>query len=173
MVQWPSESLRSTPPFDGTVFLLGHFDRGNTNRLGGYFNGFARAPSTSAVSIARAPDDGPALAFSYDRAAGSFAGFWIHLFDFKLHPTQRVFFDASPFNYVTFAIRGELGGEDLELRIADRSEEQREASLPIGDVASFLAGGRVEATWQRAWVPLGELPPALNRRETGQPRLPD
>ena len=165
VVQWPSESLRSTPPFDGTVFLLGHFDRGNTNRLGGYFNGFARAPSTSAVSIARAPDDGPALAFSYDRAAGSFAGFWIHLFDFKLHPTQRVFFDASPFNYVTFAIRGELGGEDLELRIADRSEEQREASLPIGDVASFLAGGRVEATWQRAWVPLGELPPALNRRE--------
>ena len=58
VVQWPSEPQRRTPPLDGDVFLLGHFDRGNTNRLGGYFNGFARAPSMSAVSIARAPDDG-------------------------------------------------------------------------------------------------------------------
>ena len=78
VVQRPGEPHRSTPPLDRDVFLLGHFDRGNTNRLGGYFNGFARAPSMSAVSIARAPDDGPALAYSYDKAAGSFAGFWIH-----------------------------------------------------------------------------------------------
>ena len=49
VVQWPSEPQRRTPPHAGGVFLLGHFDRGNTNRLGGYFNGFAKAPSTSAV----------------------------------------------------------------------------------------------------------------------------
>ena len=70
VAQWPSEPLRSTPPLDGDVFLLGHFDRGNTNRLGGYFNGFARAPSMSAVSIARAPDDGPALAYSVRQCGG-------------------------------------------------------------------------------------------------------
>ncbi len=115
VVQRPSEPQHRTPPRDGGVFLLGHFDRGNTNRLGGYFNGFAKAPSMSAVSIARAPDDGPALAYSYDKAARSYAGFWIHLFDFKRHPTERVFFDASPFAYLTFAIRGERGGEDLAL----------------------------------------------------------
>ena len=165
VAQWPSEPLRSTPPLDGDVFLLGHFDRGNTNRLGGYFNGFARAPSMSAVSIARAPDDGPALAYSYDNAAGSFAGFWIHLFDFKRHPTERVFFDASPFTYLTFAIRGEQGGEDLALHIADRAWERREGSLLIGDLASFLPGGRVQATWQRAWVPRDKWPAGLNTRE--------
>ena len=165
VVQWPSEPQRRTPPIDGDVFLLGHFDRGNTNRLGGYFNGFARAPSMSAVSIARAPGDGPALAYSYDKTAGRFAGFWIHLFDFKLSPMERVLFDASPFTYLTFAIRGEQGGEDLALHIADRAWEQREGSLPIGDVASFLPGGRVEATWQRAWVPRDTWPAALNTRE--------
>ena len=164
-VQWPSEPRRRTPPIEGGVFLLGHFDRGNRNRLGGYFNGFARAPSVSAVAIARAPDDGPALAYSYDNAVGSFAGFWIHLFDFKRPPAERVLFDASPFSYLTFAIRGELGGEDLKLHVADRAWEEREGSLPIADVATLLAGGRVETTWQRAWVPLDRWPPALDQRE--------
>ncbi len=165
VVQRPDEPQRSTPPFDGDVFLLGHFDRGNTNRLGGYFNGFARAPSTSAVSITRALGDGPALAFSYDKAAGSFAGFWIHLFDLKRHPTERIFFDASPFTYLTFAIRGERGGEKLALQLADRAWEQREGSLLIGDVASFLDSGRVEATWQRVWVPREAWPAELDSRE--------
>jgi hypothetical protein len=165
VVQWPSEPQHHTPPLAGGVFLLGHFDRGNTNRLGGHFSGFAKAPSMAAVSIARAPDDGPALAYSYNKAARSYAGFWIHLFDFKQHPTERVLLDASPFNYLTFAVRGERGGEDLALHIADRAREQREESLPIGDVASFLAGGRVETTWQRAWVPRDKWPPGLNRRE--------
>ncbi len=167
VVQWPSEAQRRTPLLSGggSVFLLGHFDRGNTNRLGGYFNGFAKAPSTSAVSIVRVADDGPALAYSYDKAARSFAGFWIHLFESKRHPTERVFFDASPFTHLTFAIRGERGGEDLALHIADRAWERREGSLPIGDVASFLADGRVETTWQRAWVPRDKWPPGLNSRE--------
>ncbi|MCH8811079.1 MAG: hypothetical protein IID07_04555 [Gemmatimonadetes bacterium] len=165
VVEWPREPQHRTPPFDGNVFLLGHFDRGNTNRLGGYFNGFARTPSTSAVSITRAPDDDPALAFSYDKVAGSFAGFWIHLFDFKRPPTERVLFDASPFAYLTFAVRGEHGGEDLTLHIADRAWEEREGSLPVDNVASFLPGGRVETTWQRAWVPLDSWPPSLDTQE--------
>jgi hypothetical protein len=166
VVEWPSEPQHRTPPLDGDMFLLGHFDRGNTNRLGGYFNGFARAPSKSAVSIAREPDDGgPALAYSYDRAAGSFSGFWIHLFDFKRPPTERVLFDATPFAYLTFAIRGEDGGEDLALHIADRAWEERGGSLPVTDVASLLAGGRVETAWQRAWAPLDDWPPGLDVQE--------
>ena len=36
VVQRPSEPQHRTPPRDGGVFLLGHFDRGNTNRLGGH-----------------------------------------------------------------------------------------------------------------------------------------
>ena len=165
VVGWPLEPQRRTPPLDGDVFLLGHFDRGNTNRLGGYFNGFARAPSMSAVAINRAPDDRPALAYSYNKTAGSFAGFWIHLFDFKQPPAQRVLFDASPFAYLTFAIRGERGGESLVLHIADRAWEEREGSLPIADVASLLVGGRVETTWQRVWAPLDAWPPGLDTQE--------
>ena len=49
--------------------------------------------------------------------------------------------------------------------MADRTWEQREESLLIGDVASFLPNGRIEATWQRAWVPRDEWPPGLDSRE--------
>ena len=134
VVEWPSEPQHRTPPLDGDVFLVGHFDKGNTNRLGGYFNGFARAPSMSAIAIARAPDDGPALAYSYDKAVGSFAGFWIHLFDFKRPPAERVLFDASPFAYLTFAIRGEQGGRTwrcTSLIARGRSEKDRYQSLTL------------------------------------------
>ena len=165
LAEEPNERRSQTPSFDGALFLVSHFDRGNTNRLGGYFNGFARSPSESAVAIGQAPDATPALIFSYSNTLPSFAGFWIHLFDFKQRPADRVFLDASPFTYLTFSIRGERGGEELLLQMADRAWEEREGSLVVGDVASFLPAGQVATTWQRAWIPLSQLPSSLNERE--------
>ncbi|MDA2938490.1 hypothetical protein MYX75_09540 [Acidobacteria bacterium AH-259-A15] len=153
------------PSFEGDHFLVSHFDRGNTNRLGGYFNGFAKSPSQSAVTMGKAPDGTPALIFSYRNMLPSFAGFWIHLFDFKKHPAARVFLDASPFTYLTFSIRGETGGEGLLLQIADRAWENKEGSLAVGDVASFLPEGKVERRWQQAWISLRKFPVGLNQKE--------
>ncbi|MDA2923639.1 hypothetical protein MYX65_03110 [Acidobacteria bacterium AH-259-L09] len=161
----PSGPRGRAPSFEGDLFLVSHFDRGNTNRLGGYFNGFAKSPSQSAVTIGKAPDGTPALIFSYRNKLPSFAGFWIHLFDFKKHPAARVFLDASPFTYLTFSIRGERGGEELLLQIADRVWEKKEGSLVVGDVASFLPDGKVERKWQQGWISLRKLPLGLNNKE--------
>ena len=181
VVGWPLEPQRRTPPLDGDVFLLGHFDRGNTNRLGGYFNGFARAPSMSAVAITRAPDDGPALAYSYNKTAGSFAGFWIHLFDFKQPPAQRVLFDASPFTYLTFAIRGERGGG------GGGGGRERESGAPhcrsrVGG-ARGIAANRGRCVFPRWWTRRDDmaarvgsprrLASRIGHERIGQPRLPD
>ncbi len=165
VVQEPSGPRGRTPLFDGNLFLVSHFSEGNTNRLGGYFNGFAKSPSRSAVTIGKAPEGKPSLIFSYREVLPSFAGFWIHLFDFKKHPVTRVFFDASPFTYLTFSIRGERGGEKLQLQIADRAWETQEDSLVVGDVASFLPDGKVKKKWQQAWIALKELPVGLNKKE--------
>lgn len=153
------------PRFDGDVFVVGHFDRGNINRLGGYFSAFNRAPSLGAVTLDTAADGTPALAFSYVHAAGTWAGFWIHLYNFKAPPAEQVFLDASPFTHLTFAVRGERGGEALRLQIADRGWESREDSLPVGDVGAFLPRGRIDGEWQRAWVPLERIPDRVDRRE--------
>lgn len=165
VVEEPTEPRSHTPSFEGGFFLVSHFNQGNTNRLGGYFNGFARSPSQSAVTIGKAPDATPALIFSYRNTLPSFAGFWIHLFDVKQHPADRVFLDASPFTYLTFSIRGERGDEELLLQIADRVWEKQQGSLVVGDVGSFLPDGQVARTWQQAWIPLNQLPLGLNKQE--------
>ncbi|MDH3639522.1 MAG: hypothetical protein OES09_13840, partial [Gammaproteobacteria bacterium] len=144
VVKEPKGTQGRIPSFEGDVFLVGNFNRGNVNRLGGYFNGFAKRPSRSTVTIKRAPDGVPALTFSYINEQGGFAGFWIHLFDFKAPPAKQIFLDINPFSYLTFAIRGEKGDENLVLQMADRIGEKKEDSLWIGDVASFLPGGKVE-----------------------------
>ncbi len=165
VVKEPKGPRGQAPSFKEDLFLISHFDQGNTNRLGGYFSGFAKSPSQAAVTIGKAPNGTPALVFSYRRIAPGFAGFWLHLFDFKEPPVTRIFLDTTPFTYLTFSVRGERGGEELLLRIADRVWEKKEASLVVGDIASFLPAGRIDSKWQQAWIPLTKLPAGLDRKE--------
>jgi len=105
----PAELRGRIPSFEGDVFLVSHFDRGNINRLGGYFSAFARSPSQSGIAIDKDPDGKSALTFTFKNQLPGFAGFWIHLFNFKEPPSARYFLDASSFGWLTFSIRGEHG----------------------------------------------------------------
>jgi hypothetical protein len=154
-----------TPSFEGDYFLVSHFNQGNVNRLGGYFNGFSRNPSKAAVSIAKTSGDTPALTYSFENQSPGFSGFWIHFFNFKVPPSEQYFLDATPFTYLTFAFRGGKGNEKIMLRMADRVMEKKEDSFLIGEVSSFLPQGKVSREWQTAWVPLSRLSARLNRKE--------
>ncbi|MFQ5561743.1 MAG: hypothetical protein ACE5FU_14335, partial [Nitrospinota bacterium] len=153
------------PSFEGDHFLVSHFNQGNINRLGGYFNGFARRPSKSAVSITQTPDDVAALTYYFENQSPGFSGFWIHFFDFKKPPSEQVFLDATPFAYLAFSLRGEKGNEKIMLRMADRVMENKEDSFLIGEVSSFLPQGKVQKEWQTAWVPLSRMGARINRKE--------
>src|SRR3990167_262840 len=52
----PEQAVSRVPKIEGDLFLVARFDRGNLNRLNGYFNAFVRAPSQGALSIGPAPD---------------------------------------------------------------------------------------------------------------------
>jgi hypothetical protein len=165
VIEQPIKSQSRIPPIRENVFLLDDFHQGNTNSLGGYFSSIIRAPSESRVTIDKAPDGRQSLCFTYNRKSQGFSGFWIHLFDFKLPPIERIFLDTTPFRFLTFEIRGELGGEQLSLQVADYSWERKEDSLKIGDVGQFLPSGRIQTRWQRAWVPLDKLPEQIKKQE--------
>lgn len=165
VIEQPRKPKKRIPPIQEGVFLCDDFHQGNTNRLGGYFSGFRRAPSESGVTIGRDPDGRRSLCFTYTQKSPGFAGFWIHLFDFKQPPVERIFLDASPFRYVTFSIRGEEGGERLMLQVADVSWERKEDSLKIGNVEDFLPSGVIGKKWQRAWVPIEKFPPQIEKDE--------
>ncbi len=156
---------KQTPEFSGDALLVTDFNEGNTNRLGGYFNSFSKAPSAADITLEPLPQGRQALAFTYTREYSGFAGFWIHLFDFKAPPPERIFFDASPFEFVSFLIRGLTGKEALTLQVADRVWEQKQDSLPIGELNEYLAAGRLTEQWQRAWVPLDAFPQRIDRTE--------
>lgn len=153
------------PFFEGDVFLVSHFNQGNINRLGGYFNGFARYPSKSAVAITNTSDNISALTYYFENQSPGFSGFWVHFFNFKAPPSEQFFLDATPFTYLTFSFRGEKGDEKIMLRMADRSLEKKEDSLFIGKVSSFLPQGKVTKTWQTAWIPLSQLDTRINQKE--------
>jgi hypothetical protein len=164
-VKEPEGPRGATPSLDGGTLLIDHFNQGNVNRLGGYFNVFFRIPSQAKMGIGMAPDGEPALKFSYENRKQGFAGFWVHLFNFKAPPAQRKYLDATPFRFLTFKIRGEQGGEKLQLRIADRNLEKKEDSLLLGHLNTFLPGGKVTRGWQQVWVPLAKLPARMNWEE--------
>ncbi len=163
--QIPVRPWGAVPEYAGESYLVADFNEGNVNRLGGYFNSFSKAPSTADVTISLLPAGGQALTFAFSQDPSGFAGFWVHLFDFKSPPPQRVFLDSSPFAFFTFSIRGEQGNEALRLQIADRIWEQKEDSLPIDALEVFLPEGRITTEWQRAWVPLTSLPARIDPNE--------
>ena len=165
VLKTPEGPRGRTPSFEGDFFLVSHFSQGNINRLGGYFNGFAKHPSKSAVSISKTSGDSPALAYYFENQSPGFSGFWIHLFNFKAPPSEQVFLDTTPFAYLTFSFRGEKGDEKIMLRTADRVMEKKEDSYLIGEVSSFLPQGKVNKEWQTAWVPLSRLDTRIDRKE--------
>jgi hypothetical protein len=164
-IEHPTKPRSRIPALQEGVFLLDDFQQGNTNRLGGYFNHIIREPSESHVTIGEAPDGRRSLCFTYSQNPPGFSGFWIHLFDFKLPPIDRTYLDASPFRYLTFDIRGEQGGESLSLQVADFAWDKKEDSLKIGNVDRFLPTGKIQPSWQRAWVPLDGFPERVMKTE--------
>ncbi len=163
-IQEPAKPEGRIPFFRGEAFLIDDFQRGNTNRLGGYFSRLVRAPSESQLKIEGSPDGQRFLCFTYEQKSPGWAGFWIHAYDFKSPPLQRVFLDTSPFEYLTFDIRGEEGGEKLTLQVADYSWELKEDSLEVGDVGQFLPEEKILPSWQRAWIPIRQFPPSIDRK---------
>ena len=71
--------------------------------------------------------------------------------------------DVRPFEALSFWIRGEVGGEALQVRLADERWERIGDALTIGPVSNFLPSGRVEAEWQQAVIPRSAIPPRLDR----------
>ena len=58
---------------------------------------------------------------------------------------------------ISFWVRGDQGGEEILLKVADDVWEAREDAVPIGEIGRFVPGGRIETEWQQAVVPLAAV----------------
>ncbi len=151
------------PAFDGNSFIISELDSGNRNRLGGFFNGFERAPSRADVSIAPTPDGRRALRVSCSVGESGYCGMWLHFFALDLPPSKRTYLDGRGFSTLSFWVRGERGGERFEISLADARWERRQDARPLGELAEFTISGRIEPDWQRVVVALDRLPAEVSR----------
>jgi len=135
------------------------------NRLGGYRNPFQRSPSQAQASRVTSDYHGAAgqaaqatagrsARIRGQRAETGFCGYWLHFFDFK--SSRREYLNTDEFNFLSFWVKGEQGGESFLIKLSDRHWVEKEDALTIGSVSEFLPGG-VTKQWREVLVPLDRL----------------
>lgn len=159
--------LKESAPlsFDSNCFIVSNFDGEALNQLGGGWSSFQRLPSSSSLEYARTSDGRIVLRMSYDRRSSGYCGMWMRLSKAPGFGNNPVFFDARPFGYLTFWIRGTAGGEEVLLKAADAEWDQKEDALAVGNISAFVSSGRIETGWQLAVVPLSGFPGELNHAQ--------
>ena len=125
------------------------------NSCGGYRNAFFRSPShAEACRFRLSPGGDLCLKIEATREEAGFCGAWIHLYNMRL--PQRNWIDTSPWNWLTFQVRGERGGEVFDVRIADERWAKKEDAVTVGSVTDWLPQG-VTSEWQTVRIALDTL----------------
>lgn len=148
------------------LFLVADFNDDIQNYAGGYYNKFERAPSSASTFLIKdivRGAGGHSLRVKGDKGDDGFCGVWIQFFDFK-SPTKK-YFDTTKYKYLSFWVRGEQGGEDFLVKLADQDWIEQEDSLPLGSVGEFMKGN-VTKRWKEVLVPLEKFT-MLDHRNMG------
>ena len=150
--------LAAAVPLDATLgqnyLLVDDFESSERNYLGGRRSTYERAPSRAtavAIPAVRGGNYGRVLRLQGDRKAAGFCGAWLHLF--RTNALQPRYFDATPFKYLSFWVRGHAGGERLTIKLADQRWIEKEDSVEVGKIGQYLPGG-ITQQWQEVLVPL-------------------
>jgi hypothetical protein len=154
-VQAPSRS--QAPAIQDGYYRVTDFDSGIPERLRGRFGTFVRLPSSASLDLSlevRPSAGGRALRLDYTKKPEGFCGLWIHLME-QDRSSRTAYFDASSFAYLSFWVRGEQGGEDALVQLADERWEQRGDSIALGALSELVAGG-VTREWREATISLQE-----------------
>jgi hypothetical protein len=71
-------------------------------------------------------------------------------------PSTR-WFDGTRFRAITFWVRGEVGGENFKIGLADRPNFEKDESVKSRRVSEYLPEKKITRNWQKAVVPLSEF----------------
>ncbi len=138
------------------VALIDDFESGVPNALDGYHGSFQSGASK--VDLLRdttffhgTGKRGTSLRIRANKQDDGFCGVWLQCFDSKT--AKKKFFNAKPFGYLSFWIRGQTGGETFTVKMADGAWVAKEDSLPLGELRKYLPNG-VNRNWQEVLIPL-------------------
>ena len=133
---------------------LWSFEQGISNEWAGHYNVYQREPSWTRTYLDPAmvrPGHGHSLRVTVHQDAKGFCGLWMDLAGGV--GTSKDSHDASSYRYLSFWIKGERGGEDFELTLADAARAENSESLAPLRLTNYLPGG-VTRNWQEVLIPL-------------------
>ena len=140
------------------LFYVDRFEK-TGNLLGGRTNVYEQAPSRATAATTdreRYGSSGKSLVMRYDKKStggpydsGGWCGYYTIL------KTGPKYLDAMNFTNVTFWVKGEKGGENFKVGLADRHWEQVGDSLKSDDITAYLSpNNQITTEWQKATIPL-------------------
>ena len=134
--------------------LLDDFDHNDINLLGRKTNTYKKLPSVcrfSRTSNARWGSEGRSLKLDYVKEGTGWCGYYT-----LLNQIDGDYFDLSWYDKMSFRVRGEKGGEEFEVGMADRNWLTIGDSVKAGSVQKYLPGG-VTTEWQEVVIPLADF----------------
>jgi hypothetical protein len=144
-------------PAFAAELLIDDFERGVANKLGGASNAYVMEPSRAlALRVKEGAHHGEGtLMLKYDKKAkgGPYdSGGWCGYY--TLLKSGSRYFDATTFKTLTFWIRGETGGENFVVGVADRHWDEVGDSVKSEPIGRYLPSSKLSSEWQQAMIPL-------------------
>jgi len=137
--------------------VIWNFDHRLTNSLGGGYNAFSRDPSWARTYLDPAVHrslSGHSLRITAHREIEGFCGVWFDFYPARSIPKR--YFDARPYPYLTFWIKGRKPGGDFDIKIVDARGESREDAAATRPLHAYLAAG-ITTEWQKVTIPLADF----------------
>lgn len=145
-------------PVEG-VYLIWDFNEGLQNRLGGWGNPFVSGDCEVEVDYSsriKRGRNGRSLQLIGKKKANCYCGFWFHLFDMKA--PEKKYIDITDYGYLSFFVKGEQGGEDFLIKVADEEWVKREDAVIVGPVSDYIEGGNVSSEeWREVVLPVADF----------------
>jgi len=156
----PSAPYPTASP-DADIVIIDDFEKGGgTNKLGSRTNIYVRPPSR--VMLAKRDEvisgkETKVLMIKYEKkntGGPSGLGGWCGYYTLLKNPRTSQYFDASNYSLITFWVKGEEGGENFMIGLADEHWDRMGDSLKSEEVGVYLEKGRITTEWQKAKIPL-------------------
>ncbi len=137
--------------------VVDDFEQGASNKVGGRSNTYVMEPSRAlALRVKDQAHGGTgSLMLKYDKKgtggphdSGGWCGYY------TLLKSGSRYFDATPYQSLTFWVKGASGGENFVLGMADQHWEEVGDSVKSEEIGTYLPSGKITTEWQKATVPL-------------------
>jgi len=146
------------------------------NKLGNRANVFVKAPSRIMISKRQDTIEGNptnVLMLHYDKQSeggpygtGGWCGYYTLLKSpatlvapsegaaEPAQPAEDTYMDGTGYKTLTFWVKGEKGGENFMIGLADRHWDKIGDSLKSEEIGKYVPAGKITTEWQKATIPL-------------------